>query len=231
MVQVDADDDRERRVHRVGRIESSTQADLEETYDAIEQGLTELLRGELLNDERLAECKEQYGRDGFEYGIGAEAVRKLLNQLDRLEGVKANFAGWERVNFVVGAIPDTLLDSELFGHEKGAFTGALARKRGRFERAHKGTILLDEIGDTSPALQMKLLRVLESKEIRPLGDTQTIRVDVRVVSATHRNLEAAIEDLSLFFDIGHRIASGDEWPQWYEGNEFRALGSPPGRSH
>jgi DNA-binding NtrC family response regulator len=104
-----------------------------------------------------------------------------------------------------GALPDTLLESELFGHRKGSFTGADRDKRGLFEFATGGTIFLDEIGDTSPALQMKLLRVLEQKEIRPLGDTQTIRVDVRVVSATHRDLESGIEDGSFRQDLYYRL--------------------------
>jgi transcriptional regulator with PAS, ATPase and Fis domain len=104
-----------------------------------------------------------------------------------------------------GALPDSLLESELFGHARGAFTGAERDKQGLFEHADGGTIFLDEIGDTSPALQMKLLRVLETKEIRPLGDTRTVRVDVRVVSATHRDLEAAIEEGTFRQDLFYRL--------------------------
>ena len=88
-----------------------------------------------------------------------------------------------------GAIPETLIDSELFGHEKGAFTGAHATRRGRFERADTGTIFLDEIGELPQAAQVRLLRVLQSREIERVGGRDTIRVDVRIVAATHRNLE------------------------------------------
>ena len=91
-----------------------------------------------------------------------------------------------------GGLPESLLDSELFGHEKGAFTGASARKRGRFERAHGGSIFLDEIGELPLAAQVKLLRVLQHGEIERVGGSETIRVDVRVISATHRNLEEMV---------------------------------------
>jgi transcriptional regulator with GAF, ATPase, and Fis domain len=91
-----------------------------------------------------------------------------------------------------GAIADGFLDSELFGHEKGSFTGAIALKRGRFERAHTGSIFLDEIGELSPAAQIKLLRVIQQKEIERIGGTAPIPVDVRIITATHRNLEEMI---------------------------------------
>ena len=89
------------------------------------------------------------------------------------------------------AIPETLLESELFGHEKGAFTGATARKPGRFEVAHRGTLFLDEIGDLPLSLQAKILRVLEEKSFERVGGTQSLHVDVRVVAATNRNLGSA----------------------------------------
>ncbi len=95
------------------------------------------------------------------------------------------------------ALPENLLESELFGHEKGAFTGAVARRIGRFEQADHGTIFLDEIGDLSPALQSKLLRVLQEKEFERVGSSQTIKVDVRVIAATNRNLEEAIQKGNL----------------------------------
>jgi transcriptional regulator with GAF, ATPase, and Fis domain len=88
-----------------------------------------------------------------------------------------------------GAIPESLLDSELFGHEKGAFTGAVSQKRGRFERANKGTIFLDEIGELPPQAQVRLLRVLQAKEIERVGGTTSIPVDIRIISATNRNLQ------------------------------------------
>ncbi|MCP4399084.1 MAG: sigma-54 factor interaction domain-containing protein, partial [bacterium] len=93
-----------------------------------------------------------------------------------------------------GAIPESLIDSELFGHEKGAFTGALSQKRGRFERANRGTVFLDEIGELPLAAQVRLLRVLQEKEIERVGGTKAIGVDCRVIAATHRNLEEMVRD-------------------------------------
>jgi transcriptional regulator with PAS, ATPase and Fis domain len=104
-----------------------------------------------------------------------------------------------------GAIPDALLESELFGHRRGAFTGADQDKRGLFQEADGGTLFLDEIGEMSPALQVKLLRVLETHEVRPLGGTGTTPVDVRLVSATNRDLEAAVEEGSFRQDLYYRI--------------------------
>ncbi|MGB5159055.1 sigma-54 factor interaction domain-containing protein [Desulfobacterium sp. N47] len=91
-----------------------------------------------------------------------------------------------------GAIPEGLIDSELFGHEKGAFTGAVSQKRGRFERAHGGTIFLDEIGDLPMQAQSRLLRVIQQKELERVGGTKTITVDTRIIAATHRNLEQMV---------------------------------------
>lgn len=106
-----------------------------------------------------------------------------------------------------GAIPEALLDSELFGHEKGAFTGATALRYGRFERAHQGTIFLDEIGELTAEAQVKLLRVLQEKEFERVGGSETIRADVRVIAATHRNLQERVrlgrfrEDLYFRLDV------------------------------
>jgi Nif-specific regulatory protein len=103
------------------------------------------------------------------------------------------------------ALPDTLLESELFGHEKGAFTGALERKLGRFERAHGGTIFLDEIGDFSLNLQVKLLRVIQFKEFERVGGLETIKTNVRIVVATHKNLEEQIKEGLFREDLYYRI--------------------------
>ncbi len=103
------------------------------------------------------------------------------------------------------ALPENLLESELFGHEKGAFTGAVARRIGRFEQADGGSIFLDEIGDLSPALQAKLLRVLQEKEIERVGSNQTIKIDVRVIAATNRNLEEAIRKDAFREDLYYRL--------------------------
>jgi Nif-specific regulatory protein len=103
------------------------------------------------------------------------------------------------------ALPDTLLESELFGHEKGAFTGAAERKLGRFERAHGGTIFLDEIGDFSLNLQVKLLRVIQFKEFERVGGLETIKTNVRIVVATHKNLEEQIKEGLFREDLYYRI--------------------------
>jgi transcriptional regulator with GAF, ATPase, and Fis domain len=104
-----------------------------------------------------------------------------------------------------GAIPETLLDSELFGHEKGAFTGAISQRRGRFERADKGTIFLDEIGELPPQAQVRLLHVLQKKEVERVGGTSPIPVDIRIISATNRNLEEMIGSARFREDLWFRL--------------------------
>jgi len=103
------------------------------------------------------------------------------------------------------AIPETLLESELFGHEKGAFTGAAQRRIGRFEEAEGGTIFLDEIGDLSPGIQVKLLRILQEKEFQRLGSNLNLRTDVRIIAATHRNLEEAMKKGLFREDLYYRL--------------------------
>jgi transcriptional regulator with GAF, ATPase, and Fis domain len=105
------------------------------------------------------------------------------------------------------AIPETLLESELFGHERGSFTGAHARRIGRFEQANRGTIFLDEIGDLSPGTQVKLLRVLQEKCLQRVGGTERIPVDVRVLAATHRDLETAMRERLFREDLFYRLSS------------------------
>jgi transcriptional regulator with GAF, ATPase, and Fis domain len=104
-----------------------------------------------------------------------------------------------------GAIPSELLESELFGHEKGAFTGAHRARTGRFEIADKGTIFLDEIGDMSPDLQVKLLRAIQERKFERVGGTQTVAVDIRVISATNKDLEAAIKNGGFREDLYYRL--------------------------
>ena len=110
-----------------------------------------------------------------------------------------------------GAIPDTLIDSELFGHEKGAFTGALSQKRGRFERANKGTIFLDEIGELPLQAQVRLLKVLQSREIERVGGVKTIPLDIRIIAATNRDLEEMVKHQLFREDLWFRL---NVFPIW-----------------
>ena len=103
------------------------------------------------------------------------------------------------------ALPETLLESELFGHEKGAFTGAIARKQGRFQLAHKSSIFLDEIAEMAPATQAKILRVLQEREFEPVGSSQTFKVDTRIIAATNKNLEEEIKAGRFREDLYYRI--------------------------
>ena len=132
-------------------------------------------------------------------GSGKERVARAIHaESDRSTG--------PFVAINCGAIPRDLLESELFGHEKGSFTGAHALRQGRFEEAHKGTLFLDEIGDMPPDMQVKLLRVLEERRIERVGGRGSIAVDVRIVSATHRDLSIAIEDQRFREDLYYRLA-------------------------
>ena len=133
-----------------------------------------------------------------ETGTGKEVIANAIHELSP----KSN-GPLIKVN--CGAIPEMLADSELFGHEKGAFTGAIAQKRGRFERAHGGTIFLDEISELPPQVQVRLLRVLQEKEIERVGGNKTIKVDVRIVSATNRDLEELIEKGLFREDLFFRL--------------------------
>ncbi|MGZ3524046.1 MAG: sigma-54-dependent transcriptional regulator, partial [Thermodesulfobacteriota bacterium] len=121
-----------------------------------------------------------------ESGTGKELIANAIHYASSRSGKP-----WVKVN--CAAIPETLLESELFGHEKGAFTGAGQRRIGRFEEADGGSIFLDEIGDLSPSTQVKLLRFLQDREFQRLGSNTTLKTDVRVITATHRNLEEAIK--------------------------------------
>ena len=133
-----------------------------------------------------------------ESGTGKEVIARGIHFLSRRKDgpfIKVNCA----------ALTETLLESELFGHEKGAFTGAQAERKGRFEQAHGGTLFLDEIGDISPAFQAKLLRVLQEREFERVGGNRTIKVDVRLITATNRNLEQAVTKGEFRADLYYRI--------------------------
>lgn len=134
-----------------------------------------------------------------ESGTGKELIAKAIHELSpRAKGpfIKINCA----------ALPESVLESELFGHEKGAFTGALNSRKGRFELADKGTLFLDEIGEISPSFQAKLLRVLQEQEFERVGGNHTIKVDVRIVTATNKNLEEAVARKEFRGDLYYRIS-------------------------
>jgi transcriptional regulator with GAF, ATPase, and Fis domain len=133
-----------------------------------------------------------------ESGTGKEMVARMLhhNSLRKHRSL---------IPVNCGAIPENLLESELFGHEKGAFTGAAHTRLGRFELAHSGTIFLDEIGELSPALQVKLLRVLQERSFERVGGTKTINVDVRIIAATNQDLERAVQEKRFRQDLYYRL--------------------------
>jgi two-component system response regulator HydG len=133
-----------------------------------------------------------------ESGTGKELIANAIHQNSPRKDsvlIKVNCA----------ALPETLLESELFGHEKGAFTGAITRKQGRFQLAHKSSIFLDEIAEMAPATQAKILRVLQEREFEPVGSTQTMKVDTRVIAATNRNLEEEIQAGRFREDLYYRL--------------------------
>ncbi len=133
-----------------------------------------------------------------ETGVGKEVAARQIHQ-------RSSRADSSFVPINCGAVPAELLESELFGHRKGAFTGAIADHKGRFEIASGGTLFLDEIGDMPTHLQVKILRVLEDKAITPVGSSQEIKVDVRIVAATHQNLEKMIASGDFREDLYYRL--------------------------
>jgi two-component system NtrC family response regulator len=133
-----------------------------------------------------------------ESGTGKELIANAIHYVS-----PRSEKPWVKVS--CAAIPETLLESELFGHEKGAYTGATHRRIGRFEEADGGSVFLDEIGDLSPSTQVKLLRVLQDKEFQRLGSNMTLKTDVRVITATHRNLEEAIQKGLFREDLYYRL--------------------------
>ena len=133
-----------------------------------------------------------------ETGTGKDLIARAIYQ-------HSPRAGAPFIAINCAAIPETLLESELFGHERGAFTGADHRRIGRFEQAHKGTLFLDEIGDLPPTTQVKLLRILQQQAFQRVGGAEAVSVDVRIIAATHRNLEAMIREGKFREDLFHRL--------------------------
>jgi len=133
-----------------------------------------------------------------ETGTGKELIAHAIHNI-------SSRCGRPFIRLNCAAIPLDLLESELFGHEKGAFTGAIAQKTGRFELADKGTLFLDEVGDIPPALQPKLLRVLQEQEFERLGSARTHKVDVRLVAATHRDLTEMVNHSEFRSDLYYRL--------------------------
>lgn len=147
--------------------------------------------------EHIADTKATvmiYGETGTGKELAAQALHNFSSRSDK-PFIKVNCA----------AIPEALLESELFGYEKGAFTGAAIRKPGKFELANGGSIFLDEIGDVSTAVQVKLLRVLQEREIEHLGGTKTIKIDVRIIAATNKNLEELVKKGDFREDLYYRL--------------------------
>jgi DNA-binding NtrC family response regulator len=175
------------------------QRELEDLQEFGWSGKSETLRS-LLSQVKQAGPAEISVLITGESGSGKELVASALHRTSPR-------AGGPFVAVNTGAIPETLLESELFGHERGAFTGAAAMRRGIFESARGGTVFLDEIGDMPPATQVKLLRVLEARTFRRLGSTQEIETDVRLISATHRDL-AQLESAGAFRrDLFYRLSA------------------------
>ncbi len=133
-----------------------------------------------------------------ESGTGKELVAQAIHYRSHRKDGKL-------IKVHCGALPETLLEAELFGYEKGSFTGALKQKKGRFELAHKGTIFLDEIGDISPTVQMKLLRVVQERQFERVGGTETIDVDVRIICATRKDLKQEVQKGNFREDLYYRL--------------------------
>jgi len=157
----------------------------------------ETMRRVMAQIERVAASESRVCIYG-ETGTGKELVARTLHE-------KSHRCAGPFVTLNCAAVPAELIESELFGHEKGSFTGATQRHTGKFEQAHRGTLFLDEIGDMPPAMQAKLLRVLEEGEVERIGAGKPIAVDVRVVVATHRNLEQFVESGAFRRDLYHRV--------------------------
>ena len=178
------------------RVESGEQLSYERRFEQV-IGNSPALEEVLEQVERVAPTDSTVLIQG-ETGTGKELIAHAIHNI-------SSRCGRPFVRLNCAAIPLDLLESELFGHEKGAFTGAIAQKIGRFELADKGTLFLDEVGDIPPALQPKLLRVLQEQEFERLGSTRTHKVDVRLVAATHRDLTDMVKRGEFRSDLYYRL--------------------------
>jgi len=197
--------------------------------DEVQLIIRNALEKRRLSTENMLLKREMASQSSFAQIVGqSEAMQKVFDVVRKVADSKSNVlicgesgTGKELVARAIhynsarspmpfvavncSAVPETLLESELFGHMKGSFTGAVANKAGLFEIANGGTIFLDEIGDTTPAIQVKLLRVIQEREFRRVGGTQDMKVDVRVIAATNRDLEKAVADGSFREDLYYRL--------------------------
>src|SRR5947209_5839003 len=178
------------------RVESGEQLSYERRFEQV-IGNSPALEEVLEQVERVAPTDSTVLIQG-ETGTGKELIAHAIHNI-------SSRCGRPFVRLNCAAIPLDLLESELFGHEKGAFTGAIAQKIGRFELADKGTLFLDEVGDIPPALQPKLLRVLQEQEFERLGSTRTHQVDVRLVAATNRDLVEMVNRGQFRSDLYYRL--------------------------
>jgi len=183
-------------VAAIGILRTGDQSSYERRFEQI-IGNSQALEGVLEQVERVAPTDSTVLIQG-ETGTGKELIARAIHNI-------SSRCGRAFVRLNCAAIPLDLLESEIFGHEKGAFTGAIAQKVGRFELADKGTLFLDEIGDIPPALQPKLLRVLQEQEFERLGSTRTHQVDVRLVAATNRNLMDMVNRGEFRTDLYYRL--------------------------
>jgi two-component system response regulator HydG len=172
---------------------SHTHSPMQRPLLAVSRAMAELLEATM----RLAPLETTILVTG-ETGVGKERIAKLLH-----EGSRRREGAFVAVN--CGAIPESLLESDLFGHVRGAFTGAATDRIGLFEAARGGTLFLDEVGDVSPSMQLKLLRVLQERTIRRVGETRERAIDVRIVAATHRDLAVCVANGSFRRDLFYRL--------------------------
>src|SRR6202161_529912 len=180
----------------VARFESGRQHHNQRRFEQL-IGNSPALESVLGHVERVAPTDSTVLLQG-ETGTGKELIARAIHNI-------SSRCGRPYIKLNCAAIPFDLLESELFGHEKGAFTGAIAQKIGRFEMADKGTLFLDEIGDIPPALQPKLLRVLQEQEFERLGSNRTHQVDVRLVAATNRNLTEMVRQGEFRSNLYYRL--------------------------